>query len=93
MVIRSASYNPFIISSIKTVVDARWYAAAAAAAAAAATATKRITALDLSISHDCFKVKKYCNEQWNILQAAAVAAAAAAAAAAVVWASEVFFFA
>ena len=54
-------------------------------------ATERITALELSISHDCFKVKKYCNEQWNIVQAAAVAAAAAAVAAALARASEVVF--
>ena len=56
-------------------------------------ATERISALELSISHDCFKVKKYCNEQWSIIQAAVVATAAAAVAAAVARASEVFFFA
>ena len=52
-------------------------------------ATERITVLEMSISHDCLKVKKYCNEQWNIIQAAATAAVAAA----VARASEVVFFA
>ena len=89
----SALCDQFIVTLIKTIADASWYAAAAAAAAAAVAATERITALELSISHDCFKVKKYCNEQWNIIQAAAVAAAAAAVAAAVARASEVVFFA
>ena len=64
----------------------------AAVSPAAAAATQRITALELSISHDCFKVNNYCHGQWKEIQASAVAAAAAAVVAAAAWAPEVSFF-